>query len=214
MRDLFRPATVERPVLVVIDVQRDWALPSEEAGIGRMDGVSSVVATIERLVDAARQAQVPVIFLQECHRRSGIDFGRELDGAEGPHCLEGAPGTALWPTLEPLESEPVVVKRRYSGFFATDLDIVLRGFGADGLVLVGGLTDVCVHYTFVDAHQLDYRVRVVEDAVVGSSVAAHRSALEAMAYLQRGAVTTAEAVVAALAGGALRSVAAWGGSRR
>jgi nicotinamidase-related amidase len=54
-------------------------------------------------------------------------------------------------------------------------------------VLIGGHTDVCVHYTFVDGHQHDYFCRVVEDCVAGSSLAAHAGALNAMEYLQTGA---------------------------
>jgi len=58
---------------------------------------------------------------------------------------------------------------------------------ADTLILIGGHTDVCVHYTFVDAHQHDYFCRVVEDCVAGSSLDAHTASLNAMEYLQTGA---------------------------
>ena len=101
-------------VLVVIDIQQDWAFPSTESGIARMTTPESVVAAAEQLVAAARRSGVPVIFFQEAHRRSGVDFGRELDGDEGRHCLEGEPGTDLWPTLVPGEGEYHIVKRRYS----------------------------------------------------------------------------------------------------
>jgi nicotinamidase-related amidase len=181
---------VGNPALLVIDIQRDWALPAARTGINRMDGYEDVVGRAERLVASARTTGVPVVFFQEAHRRSGVDFGRELDGEEGPHCLEGESGTELWPTLVPRPSEYLIVKRRYSGFFGTELSILLQGLHADTLVLIGALTDVCVHYTFVDAHQHDYRVRVVEDCVIGSSRARHFAALDAMEYLQSGARCT------------------------
>ena len=60
------------------------------------------------------------------------------------------------------------------------------------LILVGGLTDVCVHYTFVDAHQGDYFCRVIEDCVAGSSREAHDASLKAVEYLQHGAVRSLE----------------------
>jgi nicotinamidase-related amidase len=63
----------------------------------------------------------------------------------------------------------------------------LKGLKAETLLLVGGLTDVCVHYTFVDGHQGDYFCRVIEDCVAGSSIEAHDAALRAMEYLQSGA---------------------------
>ena len=85
----------------------------------------------------------------------------------------------------------VSIKRRYSAFFGTDLEILLKGLHVDTLYLIGGLTDVCIHYTAVDAHQRDYHIRVVTDAVAGSSEDAHRYALKAIQYLQRDALITA-----------------------
>ncbi len=67
------------------------------------------------------------------------------------------------------------------------------------MLLTGGLTDVCVHYTAVDAHQHDYHVRVVSDAVFGSSSNAHDAALDAIRYLQRNAVTDTDAAEELLA---------------
>jgi nicotinamidase-related amidase len=188
----------ERSALVVIDIQQGGAAPAAESGIAVMAGYEAIAANAERLVGAARRAAVPVIFVQELHRASGVDFGRELDGAEDVHCVEGRAGTELWPTLRPGDADYYVPKRRYSAFFGTDMEILLKGLDVDTLVLVGSLTDVCVHYTFVDAHQHDYHVRVVEDCVIGSTVARHRASLDAMAYLQRDAPCTTDDVLAAL----------------
>ena len=192
---------IGRPVLIVVDIQRGYGLPASETGIEIMSGAAEVIANVERAVDAARAAAVPVVFFAERHRRDGVDLGRELDGNEGVHCLEGDPGTDLWPTLAPLPGEYSIVKRRYSCFFGTDLEILLKGLRAQTLVLVGGLTDVCVHYTFVDGHQHDYRMRVLTDAVIGSSRARHEASLDAMEYLQHGARRTTADLTEALAAG-------------
>jgi nicotinamidase-related amidase len=74
----------------------------------------------------------------------------------------------------------------------------LKGLKVDTLVMVGGLTDVCVHYTFVDGHQSDYFCRVIEDCVGGSSTEAHEAALKAMEYLQTGARRSLDAVLDAM----------------
>jgi nicotinamidase-related amidase len=131
-----------------------------------------------------------------------IDFGRELDGTEGIHCLEGDVATELADGLEPGPDEYLIRKRRYSAFFATELELVLKSYRADSLILLGALTDVCVHYTFADAHQHDYRCHVVSDCVGGSSPAAHDAALAAMRYLQRDCLVTSDQVLATLAAGA------------
>lgn len=69
----------------------------------------------------------------------------------------------------------------------------MKGLHVDTLYLIGGLTDVCIHYTAVDAHQHDYHSKIVTDAVAGSSEEAHIYALKAIKYLQREAlITTAE----------------------
>ena len=206
-----QPMLVGNVVLVSVDIQgHPDALPGT-AGIPHMGGYDALVANAEKLVEAARENGIPVVFFQEVHRPDGLDIGRETDGAEGMHCVEGDLSTGLWPTLTPRAGEPHVVKRRYSCFIGTELDILLRAYRADTLVLVGGLTDVCVHYTFADAHQRDFYVRVVEDAVGGSSRPAHDASLAAMEYLQAGARrTTAEVVTAFTELGAQRRAAAEG----
>lgn len=196
-----KPMIVGRPVLVIIDVQKgsftDWEpserLPMLPDRIERMHRVRPVV-------DAARAADIPVIFFKEVHRPNLIDFGRELDGTENIHCLEDSPYSEV--AIEELGILPddyVLSKRRYSCFFGTDLEILLKGLKADTLILTGGFTDVCVHYTFVDAHQHDYYCRVVEDCTTASSPPAHEASLRAMEYLQMGAIRTSDEVMKAFA---------------
>ncbi|MDT7755424.1 MAG: biuret amidohydrolase [Mycobacterium sp.] len=196
-----QPLIVGNPVFVVVDMQESGDMPVEEVGISHMAGYAERIGRTQALLAAARAAAVPVVFFQEVHRPSGIDFGRELDGTEGVHCVEGRPGTglhpALLPELEGSHPEFHIVKRRYSGFIGTDFEIVLSGLRASTLILVGGLTDVCVHYTFADAHQRDFYVRVVTDCVGGSSQYRHDAALDAMEYLQTGALRTSEEILTA-----------------
>jgi nicotinamidase-related amidase len=197
-----QPLIVGNPVLVVVDIQEGGGMTADEAGIPVMPGHADRVEVAQRLLAAARAADIPVVFFQEVHRPSGVDFGRELDGTEGVHCVEGQPGTDLEPGLRPIldgsRPEFHLVKRRYSGFIGTEFDIVLRGLKAETLILIGGLTDVCVHYTFADAHQRDYYVRVVADCVGGSSQKRHDASLDAMEYLQTGAVRTSAEILEAL----------------
>jgi nicotinamidase-related amidase len=183
--------------LIAIDVQQAEALPGDH-GIPIMPGGGERHGRIRALVDSARAAGVPPVFIQEVHKPSLMDFGRELDGVEGVHCLEGDAATELADGLAPRADEYLIRKRRYSAFFATELELVLKSYGADTLILVGALTDVCVHYTFADAHQRDYHCRVVTDCVGGSSREAHDAALRAMGYLQRDCLVSSEDVRAAL----------------
>ncbi len=187
-----------RPVLVVVDIQGGGAAESpENYAIPLMPGYAEAMDLAPALIAKARECSVPIIFFQEAHRRDLVDFGRELDGAESVHLLEADAGTDLAPNLGVRPDDYVIRKRRYSCFFGTDFEILLKGLGADTLILIGGHTDVCVHYTFVDGHQRDYFCRVVEDVVAGSSLEAHESALKAMEYLQTGARRTSAEVMTA-----------------
>ena len=96
--------------------------------------------------------------------------------------MEDSPYTDYADLTYPIEGEYTITKRRYSAFFGTDLEILLKGLRVDTLYLIGGLTDVCIHYTAVDAHQHDQYIKVVTDAVAGSSEEAHEHALKAIKY--------------------------------
>lgn len=196
-----RQATiVGNPVLLVIDIQKGTFLRGEGNGaIPHMPGYADRMIRARKMVDAAHDNGIPVIFFQEMHRRDMVDFGRELDGSEGVHLLEGDPGTPVAKQeMDMRPSDYFVHKRRYSVFFGTETEILLKGLKAQTLILVGGMTDVCVHYSFVDGHQHDYYCRVVSDCVGGTSEAAHQASLNAMEYLQAGAVQPADVMIAAM----------------
>lgn len=185
---------VGNTVLIVVDIQGGSAAQASTEGIPVMPGRAERAPRVQRLIERCRETGVPVVFIQEVHKPNLIDIGRELDGAEGPHCIEGDDATELAAWLQPRPDEFVIRKRRYSAFFGTELEIVLKAYRAQTVLLVGGLTDVCIHYTAVDAHQHDYHVRVITDCCAGSTERAHLAALDAVAYLQRDALVTAEAV--------------------
>ncbi|HEY0208091.1 isochorismatase family cysteine hydrolase [Acerihabitans sp.] len=192
------PIIVGRPVLIVVDIQKGGLSEDDTCGIASMPGMIPNMQRARGVIDAARANGVPIIFLQEVHRPSGVDFGRELDGDEDEHLVEGWESTEIAADVVGLRPDDYVIqKRRYSGFIGTDLPILLRGLKAETLILVGGLTNVCIHYTFADGHQSDYHCRVVEDCVGGSDLAAHQAALTAMEYLQHGARRSAVEMIAA-----------------
>ena len=188
-----------RPALIVIDIQQSAFVEKEVRSIPHMPDYAGRVARARIAIDRARGAGIPIVFIQEIHRADLVDFGRELDGSEDIHCLDNNPETALAKEVTGFrDGDYLVQKRRYSAFYGTDLEILLRGLRVDTLLLTGGLTDVCVHYTFVDGHQGDYFCRVIEDCVAGSGPEAHEAALRAMEYLQTGARRSLDEVLAAM----------------
>jgi nicotinamidase-related amidase len=106
------------------------------------------------------------------------------------------------PELAPQAGDILIRKPRYSAFIGTDLLYVLNGINVragDTLIIAGVATDVCIHYTSADAHQHDYRVRVVTDCVAGTSPEAHAASLAAISYLQANSLTSLDEMLADIA---------------
>jgi len=188
-----------QPALIVIDIQAETFYDRTDEAIPTMPDYAERMLKAPTVIDKARERDIPVIFIQEVHRPNLVDLGRELDGSEDIHCIETDPGTDIAvKEMGFLPNDYLIKKRRYSAFFGTDLEILLRGLKINSLLLCGGLTDVCVHYTFVDGHQSDYFCRVIEDCVAGSSEEAHEASLLAMDYLQSGARCSRENILLAM----------------
>ncbi|MGB8452506.1 MAG: isochorismatase family cysteine hydrolase [Anaerocolumna sp.] len=192
----------DNSALIVVDVQGGdmsggWLTSSDDVNTAAGAHKASL-PFVKRVLEVFRAKKLPVIQLKEVHRKELVDFGRELDGSEGIHLLDSSPYTDYNQLTYPIDGEYTITKRRYSGFFGTDLEILLKGLKVDTLYLVGGFTDVCVHYTAVDAHQHDYHIKVVTDAVSGSGWEAHHAALKAIQYLQSDALITTADVETAL----------------
>ena len=95
-----------------------------------------------------------------------------------PHAVAGTPGAEIVPDLAPRPGEAVVRKRRYSGFFETDLAGLLHGLGVDTLALCGLQTDCCVLHTAADGFFRGFGLVILEDAVAARTRDGHRRALK------------------------------------
>jgi nicotinamidase-related amidase len=177
-------------VLIVIDMQNDFI--SEGAPI-ECPGGRDIIPRISRLLDCTRSLEIPVLYTQEMHRREKVDFGRELEREEPEHCVEGTTGVEIIAQLRPKDGDFVIVKRRYSGFYLTDLEVLLKGLRKNTIIITGVATNVCVHATALDAQQRDYHVIVVSDCVAGTSKELHEAFLRNIDYVL-GDVVTAEEI--------------------
>lgn len=180
--------------LIVIDMQGDFI--SEGAPI-ECPGGREIIPRLNELLSFARSRGIPVIYTQELHRREKVDFGRELEREEPEHCIEGTPGAEIVAELKPQKGDFVIMKRRYSGFYLTDLEVLLKGLKKNTLIITGVATNVCVYATSLDAQQRDHHVVVVSDCVAGTSRELHQAFLRNIDYVL-GDVVTAEEIVGVL----------------
>lgn len=144
-----------KPAIIVVDMLNDFVY-----GALTCDRGKAIVPATARLLEAAREKGVPVIFSNDAHLRN-ID--REL-AIWGDHAIAGTPGAEVIPELKLSEGDYVVPKRRYSGFFQTDLDILLKELGVQTVVMAGLHTHMCVRHTSADAFSLGYDVVVAKEA--------------------------------------------------
>jgi nicotinamidase-related amidase len=92
--------------------------------------------------------------------------------------VEGSASTEIPLEIAPLEGDILVTKRRVSAFSGSDLDVVLRGLGADTLVLTGLVTSGVVLSTLTEAVDLDFKLVVLKDLCSDSDEEVHRVLLE------------------------------------
>ncbi|MBN2358825.1 MAG: cysteine hydrolase [Deltaproteobacteria bacterium] len=146
--------------LLVIDMQRFFLEP-ESASF--TCGGPAILPTVKRLIDAFRSRGRPVIYTRHVHHPQGNDLGI-MGWWWQDNCVEGTPGSEIAEPLSPLPTEKVVVKHRYSAFFDTDLETVLRCLKIEDLVICGVMTNMCCESTARDAYFRDYRVFFPADA--------------------------------------------------
>jgi maleamate amidohydrolase len=183
----------KRPAVLIVDMQWDFVDPAAPTTCSPM--AQERLPAIRRLLDAAREAGVPVIFTQGTVRPDLSDVGLW----KGPHGagmvqVEGTRGWQIVPELEPLESEVVIRKHRPSAFFGTELDALLKTLNADTIVLAGSSMSGCVRATTVDAFSRDYRTIVVSDCVVDRSPTILEANLIDVSAKYADAMNSAEAV--------------------
>jgi nicotinamidase/pyrazinamidase len=156
--------------LVVIDMIEDFVREGGALYCG--PSMAQIVPVIQGELERARSGGELVVYLKDDHLPDDAEFAQFP-----PHAISGTSGARIVPELEPHAADIVIPKRRYSGFFGTDLDITLRERGVDTLRLVGDCTNICVLYTAADARNLGYAVEVVRDGVTSFDLEAHADAL-------------------------------------
>ena len=141
--------------VLVVDMLNDFV-----TGTLKCDRGLAIVPKTAQLLQGAREKNVPVIFCNDAHIK-GSDHELKL---WGDHAIAGTKGAEIIPELKQCEKDYVVPKRRYSGFFHTDLDLLLKELEIDTLIMTGLHTHMCVRHTSADAYQLGYNLIVAKDA--------------------------------------------------
>jgi nicotinamidase-related amidase len=154
-----------KTAMIVVDMQNDFVAAGApiEAPAAR-----AMVPKLTQALEICRGAGIRVIYTAHVHRRDGCDMGLFDDIhppiADRVALVDGSPGADIYPELAPAPGEHVIKKHRYSAFFGTDLDIILREWGIDTVIISGTTTENCCHATARDAMFRNYQVVFLSDA--------------------------------------------------
>jgi ureidoacrylate peracid hydrolase len=220
------PATT---ALIVVDMQNDFGSKGgmfDRAGID-ISGIAAAVAPAGRAIDAARRAGIRIVYLKMGYKPDLSDLGGPdapnrllhinimhvgekvpVPGGEGRILVRDTWGTDILDALKPEPGDVVLYKTRYSGFYRTELDDILRAAGVTHLIVTGCTTSVCVESTVRDAFFRDYQCVLLSDCIAepigaGTALSNHAATLQ-LIQLMFGRVSTSGAFIDALAGSQIR----------
>jgi ureidoacrylate peracid hydrolase len=180
---------LNRTAVIVIDMQNCFASPGGMFSFGGRDisHIRAIIPNVAAVNDAARAKGVKVIYV--VHRVTADQ--RELGPmtrfrAGGPRSrpeeregtiIEGTWGTEIIDELKPKPGEMTIIKRRFSAFVGTELDMMIKTFDIRYLIFVGVATNICVESSLRDASQLQYLPVLVSDGVAASPASRQESSV-------------------------------------
>src|SRR5438270_7064524 len=155
----------KKTAMIVGDMQNDFVASGAAM---QKPAARHIVPQLAETLRICRETGIKIIYTAHVHRSDGSDMGL-FDDMHPPianrHALvDGTARVEIYPELAPAVGEHVIKKHRYSGFFGTDLDIILREWGVDTVIISGTTTENCCQATARDAMFRNYRVVFLSDA--------------------------------------------------
>jgi nicotinamidase-related amidase len=157
--------------LIILDMINDFAFPGGELLEPKARRIADEIV---RLRARFQQAGLPVIYVNDNFGEWHSERSRLVQSAL-------AAGSEVARIVEPREQDFFVIKPKFSGFYATNLAVLLPKLGVSRLILTGVATDMCILFTAADAHMRDYALWVPSDLVAAEDDGRGQTALDIMA---------------------------------
>lgn len=159
--------------LVVIDMLNDFV--NEDGALYVGETVKKIIPQIQKKIAKFRADNSPVIYICDWHEKDDTEFKMFP-----PHCVRETKGSEIHKDLRSENGDIIVKKKRFSGFYETELEKVLKDKGITALELCGVCTNICVMFTAADARNRELEVTVDRHCVDSFDHAAHEFALKEM----------------------------------
>ncbi|MDI6861604.1 MAG: isochorismatase family cysteine hydrolase [Caldisericia bacterium] len=159
-----------RPFVLVVDMIHDFVY-----GKFKNERAIKIIPNIKKLLDIAREKKIPIIYLKDSHEK-----GDPEESLWGEHALKDTKGSEIIDELKPKSDDYIILKRTYSGFFKTDLDLLLKKLETDTAFVVGISTDICVQNNVGELFYRGFTTFVLKDCTASISEENHESALNYM----------------------------------
>ena len=160
----------EKTALLVIDMQEHFSMLA-----------NIIIERVQSLIEACRFSAIPILFTRHGHKNPDDDGGLLVQWW-GEAIQYGSPDWEIVCALQPREQDTIIDKNRYSAFYQTNLDVLLKERGITDLIICGLLTNCCCETTARDAFMRDYRVFFLSDATTTVAEELHIATLKNLAY--------------------------------
>ncbi|HET7577897.1 MAG TPA: isochorismatase family cysteine hydrolase [Bacillales bacterium] len=167
---------LKKTALVLIDMQKESNYD--------IVGLDEMIHNAQFLIEQCRSTDIPVIYTRQINRNDtiGLSNNEPLNSDGSPVYYDaGTNAIEIFDSLKPASTDIVIDKYRWSAFFETSLDLMLKSLGVEHLIIGGLVTDGCVMTTVFDGYFRDYQINLVKDMCGTTSVGAHMSSILMMA---------------------------------
>lgn len=162
----------KKAALLIIDMLNDFVKPG---GTLVVPTAAAIIPNISQRREEARGNGEPVVYVCDTHHPNDSEF------QQWPrHAVEGTWGAQVVDELKPSADDYVIPKRRFSAFFETSLDLLLRELNVGTIALTGTVTNICIYATALHGRMLGYEIIIYEDCVAGLAEEDHNFALKQM----------------------------------
>lgn len=147
--------------LLIIDMINDFDFAGGEALLDKAEIAAEVILRLRGIADALG---APTVYVNDNYGQWHSERSKIVDA-----CAQDGRAGDLVRRIAPRENDYFVIKPQFSGFYATNLPVLLPKLGVNRLVMTGVAADICVLFTAADAHMREYGLWVPADGVASEN---------------------------------------------